>query len=142
MQPYSDDYMTFDELRGRYVLTEKALVDNDTDMRKRLTRNRATNAAAIIDRVLRRASDMIYNYIHQFNHDNKRQDMLISTLPPLRIIIQQAMLEQVEYLLMVGDLSRSPDAAKRAVAIDYNARETLDTVVPELNVPITYAGGF
>lgn len=142
MQPYSDDYMTFDELRGRYVLTEKTLVDNGTDMRKRLTRNRATNAAAIIGRVLRRASDMIYNYIHQFNHDNKRQDMLISTLPSLRIIIQQAMLEQVEYLLMVGDLSRSPDAAKRAVAIDYNARETLDTVVPELNVPITYSGGF
>lgn len=142
MQPYSDDYMTFDELRGRYVLTEKTLVDNGTDMRKRLTRNRATNAAAIIGRVLRRASDMIYNYIHQFNHDNKRQDMLISTLPSLRIIIQQAMLEQVEYLLMVGDLSRSPDAAKRAVAIDYNARETLDTVVPELNAPITYSGGF
>jgi hypothetical protein len=52
------------------------------------------------------------------------------------------MLEQTEYVLMNGDLSRSVDIDKRAIAIDYSAKETLDTVIPELGVPITYTGGY
>lgn len=142
MQPYSDDYMIFNERTGHYVLTERALEENGTQIRARLTRNRATNATAIINRLLTRVSDMIYNYVHRFNHDNKRQDVLIATIQSCRDIIYRAMLEQTEYVLMVGDLSRSVDPAKREIAVDYNARETLDTVVPELGVPITYSGGY
>jgi hypothetical protein len=85
---------------------------------------------------------MIYNYIHKFNHDNKRQDGIIATFPGCREIIQRAMLEQTEYVLMNGDLSRSVDIDKRAIAIDYSAKETLDTVIPELGFPITYTGGY
>ena len=142
MQPYSDDYMQYNESTGRYVLTEKALTDNGTNLRARLSRNRATNATAIINRLLNRVSEMIYNYIHQFSHDNKRQDGIIAIVPGCREIIQRAMLEQAEYMLMNGDLSRSVEADKRALAIDYSARETLNTVIAELGVPITYAGGY
>jgi hypothetical protein len=50
------------------------------------------------------------------------------------------MLEQAEYVLMNGDLSRSVERDKRQVAIDYSVVNTLNTVVPELGVPITYTG--
>ena len=142
MRPYSNDYMIYDEVTGHYVLTERALEDNGVQIRQRLTRNRATNATAVINRLLGHVSDMVYNYIHKFNFDNKRQDMIIATIPSCRYIIQKAMLSQCEYLLMNGDLSRSVEADKRAMAIDDNARAVLDTAIPELGYPITYAGGY
>lgn len=142
MHTYSDDKMIFDDFSGRYILTEQALIDNGTDIRKRLEQNRTVNATAVINRVLHRVSDMIYNYIHKFNADNKQQDLWIATIPSLREIIYRAMLEQAEYFLMNGDLSRSVEREKREFAVDYSAQETLNTAVPELGVPITYQGGY
>lgn len=139
---YSDDRMIFDEYSGRYVLTERALLDNGIDIRSRLERNRTVNATAVINRTLRRVSDMIYNYIHRFNLDNKQQDLWVASIESLREIIYRAMLEQAEYFLMNGDLSRSVERDKREVAIDYSAQQTLSTVVPELGAPITYQGGY
>ena len=139
---YSDDRMIFDEYSGRYVLTERALLDNGIDLRSRLERNRTVNATAVINRTLRRVSDMIYNYVHRFNLDNKQQDLWISSIESLREIIYRAMLEQAEYFLMNGDLSRSVERDKREVAIDYSAQQTLSTVVPELGAAITYQGGY
>ena len=139
---YSDDYMIFEELTGRYVLTEQALLANGTNIRARLERNRTVNATLVINRILHRVSDMIYNYIHRFNSDNKQQDLWIASLESLRGIIYKAMLEQAEYFLMNGDLSRSVERDKREVAIDYSAQETLNTTVTELGVPITYQGGY
>lgn len=142
MYPFSDDFMQFDEDSGHYVLTEYALIYNGTNIRERLQRNRNTNATAVITRLLRRVSDIIYNYIHTFSTNNLNQDNLIATLPSLRPIIMRAMLEQAEYFLLVGDLTRSVEKDKREVAIDYSAKETLNTVVDEIGVPITYMGGY
>lgn len=141
IQPYSDDMLSYDTLRGRYMLTETALEMNGTDLRTRLEFNRTANAVSIINRVLSRVSEMIYNYIHSFNHDNRRQDELIAHIPSLRSIIYYAMLNQAEYFILNGDLSRSPEPDKRALAIDPTAKEYLNTIIPEIGVPITYSGG-
>ena len=142
MQPYSDDLMIFDEISRHYILTEDALKANGIQLRERLMRRRGIDASAIINRILRRASDMIYNYLYRFNNDNHRQDEWIAEYPSCRRIIYQAMLDQVEYVLLNGDLSRSVEADKRRMAIDDNAKETLNTFVPELGVSLTYTGGY
>ena len=142
MQPYSDDIMIYNELTGRYILTETAIENNGISLRARLSANRTINPTTVINSLLTRASDMIYNYIHAFNIDNRHQDYLIANIPELRIIIYRAMLQQVEYILMNGDLSRSVDKDKRDIAIDASAKQTLETVVPSLGVPITYIGGY
>lgn len=142
MEAYSTDFMNFDEVTGHYVLTEKALAAFGTDMRGRLSRNRYVNATAVINRFLTRVSDVIYNYIHKFSFDNKWQDQMIASYDTLRVIIQKAMLEQAEYMLMNGDLTRSVEQEKRDLAIDYSAIQTLNTNVPELGRPITYSGGY
>lgn len=142
MQPYNDDKMRFDELTGRYILTETAIENNGISLRARLSANRTINPTTVINSLLTRASDMIYNYIHAFNIDNRHQDYLIANIPELRIIIYRAMLQQVEYILMNGDLSRSVDKDKRDIAIDASAKQTLETVIPSLGVPITYIGGY
>lgn len=142
MTPYSDEYMQFNEATGRYVLTEYCLEANGTYLRKRLEKNKFINATAVINRFLTRVSDIIYNYIHTFNIDNTQQDIWIATIESLRLIIKKAMIEQAEYFLLNGDLSRSVEKDKRLVAIDYSVIETLNTTVPELGMPITFSGGY
>ena len=139
--PYSDDYMKFDELSNKYVLTEAALIANGINIRSRLSHNKMENSTSVINRVLKRVSELIYNYIHSFNNDNKTQDELIAHIPSLRNIIYNAMLNQAEYFLYKGDLSRSADRTLRMLAIDETAKEYLNTIVNEIGVPITYAGG-
>lgn len=133
--------MKYDEMSGRYVLTEHALQSNGTNLRARLTYNKTVDASTVINRLLRRVSEMIYNYIHSFNHDNKTQDRLIACIPSLRNIIYNAMLNQAEYFIMKGDLSRAASKEERLLAIDATAKEYLNTTVAELGIPITYAGG-
>lgn len=140
--PYSDDNMKFDVLEQKYVLTEHALINNGIDIRTRLSHNKMANATLVINRILKRVSEIIYNYIHTFNNDNKTQDELIAHIPSLRNIIYNAMLNQAEYFLYKGDLSRSADRNLRMLAIDETAKEYLNTTVQEIGVPITYAGGF
>ncbi len=59
---------------------------------------------------------------------------MIATNPYFRSVIQEAMGEQLVYMNMVGDLSRSTDKEKRELAIDENAKQIL------INSGICYAG--
>lgn len=140
--PYSDEYMTFDKLSGHYILTEAAQVAYGTDIRARLSYNRTADPGSVIRRHLLRVSEVIYNYLHKFSADNQSQDELIACVPSLRSVIFHAMINQSEYMLMNGDWSRSADVARRPFAVDETAKEYLDTVVPELGVPITSIRGY
>lgn len=139
INPYSDDFMLWDEGRCRYILTEAALEANGTFLRQRLTFNRSTDPTAIINRHLRRVSDVIYNFIHQHSSDNVLQDALIAGNGEYRAIVYNAMLAQSEYMLQNGDLSRSVEKDKRALAVDMNAAEELTTFVPGLG-SLLYTG--
>lgn len=140
IKPYNDDLMYFDELSGHYVLREQALIRQGIDLRGRLASTKAENATYIINGLLQTASDMIYDYIHDFNTANERQDYLIASIEGARPLIQKAMLQQAIYILKVGNLSLSVDDNERRKAIDYSAIRTLNTTIRELGVPITYSG--
>lgn len=140
IKPYNDDLMYFNEASGHYVLREQALIRKGVLLRDRLAKTKAENATYIINGLLETASDMIYDYLHDFSMDNDRQDALIASIPSLRAIIQKAMLQQAIYILQVGNLSLSVDEDKRRKAIDYSAIKILNTTVKELGAPITYAG--
>ena len=137
--PFNDDNMVFRD--GRYYLTENALNNNGINLRKRLESVPGTNAVAVINRLVTIATNQIYNYIHSFNSDNNAQDAIIANTPSMRDIIYRALIAQIEYLLLKGDLTRSTDIKDRQIAIDESAKAELNRVIPELGVPITYAGG-
>lgn len=139
--PYDDEYMIFDELTGRYVLTEKYITDVlAVDLDTRITERTTINPQGMKKQLLRLASNHVYNFIHEHNVDNRRQDCFIAKVPSLRKIIMQAMGEQFIYISVVGDLSRSTDSAKRAVWFDTQAANTLSQIVPELGMSILYTG--
>lgn len=141
IQPYSDDFMKFDEVRKHYVLTEKALTEYmGVDLRSRLSETATVTPEAVINNYLRTVSDMIYEYIHEFNADNKKQDWLIAHCAVFRGIIFDAMCYQAQYVAFVGNLYYSSKSEERACAIDHLAQSKLATVVPELGYSIVYGG--
>ena len=140
--PYDDEYMKFDEERGQYVLTEKALIDRGINLRADFSETDTITPDAGILTIVYTASDMIYGYIHEFSVDNMRQDYLISKLPSLRKIIFEAMLYQAIYIRRVGNLYLSTDDNERKKAIDEIAKQWLGRTVPELCTSILYAGGY
>lgn len=138
--PFDDELMRFDITTNQYVLTEKALLRRGIDLRSRLAQRKAVTPEDVINGLLTTTSDMIYAYIHDCNVDNARQDYMIAKIPSMRQIIYKAMLYQASYILTVGNLSLSADREKRAMAIDPTAIKILNTTIPELGVPITFAG--
>lgn len=141
IQPYSDDYMIYDERSGHYILTEKALVDKiGFNLRARMNEIALVNPETALNSFLRTVSDMIYQFIHEHSLNNRRQDMLIATVPELREVIQRAMEYQALYVSNVGNLYLSTKPEERAVAIDYLAQSVLGNVVPCLGCSILYCG--
>lgn len=140
-RPYSDDYLFYDEQSGHYVLTEKALIENAAvNLRERMAEGAIVTPEAAIKSFTRTVSDMIYQFIHEHNVDNARQDCLIATVPQLRQIIQKAMEYQAVYVMNVGNLYLSTKREEREIAIDYLAQSVLGNTVQCLGVSILYAG--
>ena len=106
--PYSDDYMTFNEISGHYVLTEKAITDKcGTDIRTRLSDNLTVNPDTVINMLLSTVSDTVYAYIHASSAYPKQKDWLIAHSQELREVVQKAMEYQAVYFQMNGDLFMS-----------------------------------
>lgn len=140
-RPYSDDFLYYNETSKHYILTEKALTDKvGIDLRARMAADSFVSPETVISSFTRTISDMIYQFIHEHNIDNARQDFLIGTVPELRGIIQKAMEYQALYVINVGNLYMSTKPEDRAAAIDYLAQSTLGTVVPCLGFSILYTG--
>ena len=139
--PYSDEYMVFDNVTNHYILTEKYVTEIlAIDLDERITDRTTINPQAMKNRLLRMASNHVYNFIHEHNINAEKQDYWISVIPSLRPIIQQAMGEQLTYILQVGDLTRSADLSKRSVWFDKSAQDILAQTVTELGTSILYTG--
>ena len=74
------------------------------------------------------------------NYRTDIQDYIIAKVPSARKMIQEAMEEQLLYMSLKGDLSRSTDKEKRELAIDETAKEICARVLPELGISIIYTG--
>lgn len=133
--PYSDRYMTFDEVSHRYILTVEDVFENlSINLSERI------NSENVRKRLLKHISNQIYNFIHSHNTNNDWQDYVIAKTESGRKIIKEAMEEQLIYFLTVGDLSRSLDKEERSIVIDEMAKECLLRTIPEIGTTILYTG--
>lgn len=150
--PYSDEEMYFDESSKRYILTQKGVLNNiGENLSIRLDKGRGNNVENVVKFFLARISNNIYRYIYAHNTNNALQQAIISKHPFMRNLIKEAMLEQVNYELVNGDLTlysgvdirkgqKMEDFQDRAIAP--LAKEILDTEIPGVGVAITYQGQF
>ena len=142
-EPYSDAYMRYDELKHRYILTPKCVLDElGIDMEARLSAKGSANPQATINALLDRVSALAYRFIYAHNIDNEAQRYAIETLPSARRILFEAMKAQLTYVMAVGDLSLSSDKNKRLQYMDDVAAEMLENPLPELGHSLIYTGGW
>lgn len=135
--PYSDEFMIYNKEKRRYILTEKDVLFNlGINLSERVKDQNAINA------FLDLASLHCYRFIHQHNTNTDFQDYVISKTETGRKIIKEAMEQQLIYLSMVGDLSRSTDKDERSAWFDETAKETLMRTIPEIGTTICYTGVF
>lgn len=142
-EPYSDAYMRYDELKHRYILTPKCVLDElGIDMEARLSAKGSANPQATINALLDRVSALTYRFIYAHNIDNEAQRYAIETLPSARRILFEAMKAQLTYVMAVGDLSLSSDKNKRLQYMDDVAAEILSNPLPEIGYSLIYTGGW
>lgn len=139
--PYSDHYMTFDETSNRYILTEQyALEQLGINLAERVNERNSNNQQIAVKRILRTVSNQIYNYIHLHCVNDALRDVVIAKVPSARAIVQEAMGEQLVYMALKGDMSRSTEKDKRELFIDENAKNILLRQIPELGYSLLFTG--
>ena len=139
MNPISDQYMTYDAKTKHYVLTEKDVSDN---LGISLESELKTSVNNVLASFLKQISSHCYTWIHQFNRDTKYQDFILATTEEGRDIIKRAMEQQLIYVLMNGDMSRSLDKEERAMWFDKTAEEILNEEIKEIGTSVCYTGTF
>ena len=135
IQPYNTDYMIFDEITGRYVLTSKAVLDNLGIDMNIAAKDNANGVNAFLNRV----SAFTYRKVHEYGVD-EFQDKIIATTEKGRELIQEAMLEQFFYMKNVGDLSLSLKQEERALYASDRVVEIFEAVIPEIRRSLIYVG--
>ena len=124
--PYHDDDMRYSYRMHRYVLTPMAVrehlgVDLDTCLNTRGAADRAAVAPAFLNMI----SSEIYAYIYSCSTQNDVQEYLAAKHPRARDVIMQAMLEQVSYTLLNGDVSKlSGVDVRKGTVMDRRALRT------------------
>ena len=139
--PYDDEYMEYDEVFHRYYLTQ-AYVENKMGipLSAIINERNGVDGAMIVRQFLRTVSDVVYAFIHKHNVDTVAQDYIIAKVPSMRNIMLLALTQQLTYMRMKGDLSRSTDKEKRELYMDQAAETTLGQIMPELGFSILYTG--
>ena len=138
--PYNDEFMEFNKLTNRYQLTERALLAHGIDVREMMGPNPSVDPTYVINQIARRTSQLIYNYIHQFNTNTQRQDMIIAKTPSLRPKMYEILGAQALYMIDNGDLSLSTNPEEKKQAIDEVVKGMLAEEISEYGVSILYGG--
>ena len=132
--PYSDDYLQYDYIMHRYVLTAKDVQEN---LGVNLDRFDSPNA---VDAILRQISIKIYAFIHEYNIANDLQDYIIAKTETGRKIIKEAMEQQFLYESAVGNVDLILSADKRGFRIAPITESVLLRIIPEIGTTILYTG--
>lgn len=127
IEPYSDDYMTFNESSIRYTLTAKCVLDK---LGIDLTAQAKADGQGV-QAFLERVSMLTYRKMHEYGYD-KWQDKIIATTEDGREVIQKAMLEQFFYMKSVGDLSLSTNIEERKLYASDSVVDILNETIYEI----------
>ena len=138
--PYSDDFMVFNTRTNKYELTERALLAHGINVRAMMGPNPSVDPTYVINQISRRTSQLIYNYIHQFNCNTHRQDMIIAATPSFRPKMYEILGAQAVYMIDNGDLSLSTNPEEKKQAIDEVAKGMLAEEIAEYGFSILYGG--
>lgn len=153
--PLSDEYMKYDYMRHRYILSEKG-VETATGISLRKQVNTAIGQEAnLVQYYLRLISDKVYNYIYSRSDNKTLLEFVLAKSVASRQMIFDALIAQTLYFVTNGDVSqfsgvnlKNGTVMKRSLikenSISPDAENILlNTELPELNGnSVLYQGRF
>lgn len=112
-----DNDMIYDKVRGRYVLT-KDYVQNELglDLQTILYDEFDSNPTSLPERVLKRTSNMVYEYMKRECADFKYACELIETRPDLNADFKDILYYQLEHFIHYGDMALEEDDYNKAIS--------------------------
>lgn len=136
IEPYNDDFLIFDELSGRYIITEEGLKRKGMLLRTRLERYPGVDPTTVINAFCEAAANLVYTYIHNFAVSPHAIDEFIAHSAEARRAIFNAEAEEAKYVYYNGDLTLSIKEEERRNYMSPTAAAILQ------NAGLTYAGGW
>lgn len=100
--PYDDEYMTYDYRTHRYVLTEKAVMD---DLGENLDVILVNSDPVSRNAFLRKISRTVYGYIKDQSSSYEFIEYILAKDGRLRDTIKDMLISQVEYTLLGGAIA-------------------------------------
>lgn len=95
--PYDDETMTYDKATHKYYLTENGVLQElGINLSLELQNG---NQGKRVERFLRKITAAVYGYIYEDSFNSLRIERDLAKHAPLRTIIKQMLLSQVEYAL-------------------------------------------
>lgn len=134
--PISDDYMIFDEVSGRYIITERGLESKGIFLRARIERYNANYASVVISSFCEAVANHVYTYMYDHSANPHRLAEVIAGNAGLRRVIFRAELEQAKFVYFNGDQTLSVKAEERVNYISPLAAAALR------DAGLLYSGGF
>ncbi|MBQ8357876.1 MAG: hypothetical protein IJX39_08745 [Clostridia bacterium] len=101
---YNDDMMTFDDVKQRYILTNECALANNVDLGKELNSTGVPSRSNLPAQILDRISRTVYNFIYSHG-DRYGKEKELAENDYYRPFIKDAMIEQLLYFMVNGDLS-------------------------------------
>lgn len=126
MTPYSNEEMTYNKSKHRYVLTKNYCVRNNVDLDAELNTYGMVNKSAAAENLLDRISRSIYLHCYGYGMSRAKKEHDMATVEELRPVIRDAMMEQLLYVMANGDYFLAVATAENSrCAISEMAHEIL-----------------
>lgn len=109
---YSDEMMTWDERKHRYILTEACALAYNVDLKKELNASGAPAKNNLPAQILDRISRTVYNFIFLHGDRERKLCELEQEDEYYRQFLFEAMVEQLLYFMVNGDLNLTPQNAQ------------------------------
>lgn len=105
--PYSDELLYYDTVLHRYVLTTKAVqLSLGVNLADRLNNRGVSSAEDNARFVLAQISLEVYNFIYKHNAQWLYVQKVLAKCPSAREVLKQAMIQQVAYFLVNGQIDK------------------------------------
>lgn len=151
--PFSDAQMVYNYQSHRYILTAECVRNElNMDLATTLNTRGVIDSGTAVNSFLNQISRDIYAYIYSLNTYNDLQEYLAAKHPRARDFLRDAMLEQVLYVQINGDLTKMSgiDMRKgahidrgylRRASIAPVAEDILSRPLDDDTPALTYRGG-
>jgi len=108
--PISDDNMTYNTEKHRYILTEEYVREQGIDLSLVLNTEHMPEPSKAPKLFLERVSFLVYSNIYKYGRQRAAKEYILACNPDMREVIKNAMIERIFYIYGSGDLSTKSGA--------------------------------